>query len=103
MTNSYEKNWLRLLGTIDGFRLKHQRWPTRIYLHAAILDDLQQQLFTAESFAKLAGKLEFSAREDAWLIAADEAGNEYSFNKEGLPKEAPDMTAAEWLAVCPDR
>ena len=83
--------------------MKYHRWPTRIYLHSEILKDLQLHLFTPESFQKLTDKLEFTTREDAWLIAADEAGNEYSFNKEGLPKGQPDMPAGNWLAANPDR
>jgi hypothetical protein len=103
MPVGYEKNWTRLVGTIEGFYSKHGKWPTRIYLHAEIFKDLKQFLFTPESFETLTQRLEFTVREDAWLIAADEAGNEYSFNKEGMPRGMPETRAPEWLGVSPDR
>ena len=65
MPSGYEKNWTRLLGTIDGFHFRYERWPTRIYLHAEIMKDLREFLFTTESFQKLVDKLEFTVREDA--------------------------------------
>ena len=101
MPNGSDRNWIRLCGAINGFRVKYRKWPTKILLPASILDDLKQCVFSEEVFAKIEEELSFVI-EDLHIVAADDSGNSYSYGELGFPKRRPDITAQEWLSVEPD-
>lgn len=98
--NGDDKNWIRLCGAIDGFRVKYGKWPTKILLPEGILNDLKQHVFTKERFAKIEEKLAFVI-EGLPIVAADDKGNSYSYGDLGFPKKRPEIIAQEWLAVYP--
>jgi len=103
MPNGYNKNWIRLCGAINGFRVRYNRWPTRVRMWKMIVDDLRDNLFTPESFDKLQEKLELVVDDRAGHIAEDGTGRSYDYGNEGFPKSKPDSDARHWLGIEPDQ
>lgn len=101
MPNGDDKNWIRLCGAIDGFRVKYGKWPTKVLLPMGILDDLKQHVFSRERFVKIEEKLTFVI-EDLPIVAAEDKGNSYSYGDLGFPERRPQITAQKWLDVFPD-
>ena len=74
MPNGYDKNWIRINLTINGFRGKFKSWPTKITLDDLILRDLRDNLFTSESLAKIEEKLELIPIDKGMIVAEDDKG-----------------------------
>lgn len=102
MPNGYDKNWVRLCAAINGFRLRHGRWPTRVRMRPLVLEDLRENVFSRRTFAKIEAKLELIA-DDALMVAEDDTGAHYDYEKEGFPAKRPHPSAADWLGVEPKR
>jgi len=45
MPNGIDRNWIRLCGAIDGFKMRFGFWPTKVFLPQIILDDLEKMFF----------------------------------------------------------
>ena len=91
-----------MCATIDGFRLRYKRWPTRIRLFPGTLSDLKEHVFTAQSFQKIEEHIEFIPA-DASIVAEDDLGGQCDYGDEGFPPTEPDIDARTWLGVVPDR
>lgn len=102
MPNGYDKNWVRLCAAVNGFRAEYGRWPTRVRLYAGALEDLRENVFSPESFARLTAKLRL-VPDDTAMVAEDDEGRQYSYGEKGFPSSRPTPTAQEWLDVHPDR
>jgi hypothetical protein len=102
MPNGHDKNWIRLLGAIDGFRARYDAWPTRVRIFPASLSDIRDHLFSPELYAKLTQKVQLIA-DEAPMVAEDDAGNSYSYGDEGFPSKRSSPSARDWLGVEPDR
>jgi len=102
LPNGYDRNWIRLCAAIDGFRLRYKRWPSRIRLFPDTLRDLQDDVFTPESFKKMEEHIKF-VPDDSPIVAEDDLGGRYSYGEEGFPQTEPDIDARTWLGVVPDR
>src|SRR5688572_24138566 len=98
MPNGHDKNWIRLCAALEGFRMRHGRWPTRVRLWPGALADIRDHLLTPEDFAKVAAKLQLIP-EDAPMIAEDDTGAMYNYGEEGFPNQRPTPRAIEWLGV----
>ena len=101
MPNGYNKNWIRLCAALSGFRIRYGIWPTRVRISPAILDNLHQDLFSPEGFAKLEEKLQFIPGDEPFLVE-DEEGRSYNYSLEGFPTQKPDVDAIDWLDISPD-
>jgi hypothetical protein len=93
MPNGRAKNWIRLCMVMEGFRLRHGHWPTRVRLPSACLANLREDLFTPQEFAQLSAKIALVA-EEVPMTAEDEAGARYTTGEEVPP-------VAAWLGVEP--
>jgi hypothetical protein len=102
MPNGHDKNWIRLLGAIDGFRVRYGAWPTRIRIFPASLRNIREDLFSPDLFVKLTEKIQLVADELA-MVAEDEHGNSYSYGIDGFPPNRPSPNASQWLGIQPDR
>jgi hypothetical protein len=100
MPNGHDKNWIRLCGAIDGFRVRFDRWPTRVRIFPASLANIRDRLFTPEDFAQITAKIALIADEAA-MVAEDDSGGSYSYGHDGFPTRRPSPCAAEWLGVHP--
>jgi hypothetical protein len=99
MPNGHDKNWYRLCGAIDGFRLRYGRWPIRVRMHRLSLQDFGY-LFSREDFTRITAKVELLSY-DGPMVAEDDSGASYNYNTEGFPDRAPDVRAKDWLGVTP--
>ena len=100
MPNGYDKNWVRLCAAIDGFYIRHGRWPTRVRMYPVSLQDLREHVLTRADFAKIEAKLKFIADETG-MTAEDDTGANYDYAQDGFPESRPKPDAAEWLGVRP--
>jgi hypothetical protein len=98
MQNGDHKDWVRLGDTIDGFRVDHGWWPTKILLPEGIFNNLKQHVFSKERFERLEESLSFVV-EDVPIVAADNSGRSYSYGDLGFPKKRPEITAQECCDV----
>lgn len=101
MINRDDRNWYRLCNTIDGFRLRFGRWPQRVIMHRAGVEDLREYILTPADFATLTTKLQLVTVDVLNVIAQDDTSAEYNLDKEGAPDEKPQPSAADWLGVQP--
>ena len=101
MPNGFDKNWVRLCAAIDGFYISHGKWPNRVLLFAGSIQNLKEDVFSQESFARLVSKLELVASESP-MIAQDDEGNQYNYGNQGFPETRPLMSANDWLGIEPD-
>lgn len=102
MPNGHDKNWIRLLAAVDGFRIRYGAWPKRVRMFPLCLQDLKESIFSPQSFAQLLDKLDLIAEDGAEHVAEDDLGNRYCYGSEGFPDHRPHPSAEEWLSVCPD-
>ena len=100
MPNGHDKNWIRLCGAIDGFRVRYGRWPTRVRIYPESLAEIRDILFTRHDYAKIEAKVALIP-DDAPIIAENDSGMSYSYGDEGFPDKSPTPSAAEWLGVHP--
>lgn len=98
MQDNDHRNWVRLCDTIDGFRVEHGRWPTKILLPEGILEAFKLHVFTKERFTRIEENLSFVV-EDVPIVAEDDSGRSYSCEDVGFPKQRPEITAQECLDV----
>lgn len=96
MPNGVERNWIRFLSVLTGFKVRFGCWPTRLYLPGYIIDYLPKYL-TKEEFSKIEEKLELIA-DDRLIIAEDNEGRIHDFMKEGFPSH-PDVKPMQWLGI----
>jgi hypothetical protein len=97
MPNGIDKNWYRVCGAIDGFRVRYGNWPTKIHLPEGAIE----YLFTKETFAKIEEKLVF-VYDDSTYIAEGSPDRSYNLGEDGFPDQLPDISACDWLNVTPD-
>jgi hypothetical protein len=102
MPNGENKGWVRFLLTLRGFRVKHDRWPSRMRLEHGYLDYLRGYLEPAD-FAKLQQKLVllevYEPLFQAVCMAEDESGSMYEYARESLGKNREDVDPEAWLGI----
>ena len=97
MPNGADKNFVRLCGTIDGFRVLYHAWPTAVRLREGVIKNLRH-ILGPEAFAKVKAKLRL-VPDEAFMVAVDEAGHAYDYEQLGFPEQQPDIHARDWLGV----
>jgi len=95
--NGGDKNWDRICGAIDGFRVKYDRWPKRVRVPPMALVDLASQVLTPTGFDRVSSFVEIVPEEDAFMIAGDDSGAEYDYSKSGFPERDPGPTTRDWF------
>lgn len=100
MPNGYDRLFIRLCRAIDGFKVRYNRWPTRVRVLPASLGYLRD-LFTSDDFAQITAKVALLPDEAAGIIAEDDAGASYDYGRESFTGKLPSPCAAEWLGVNP--
>jgi hypothetical protein len=99
MSNGHDKNWIRLCGAVDGFRVRYGRWPERVRIPIGVVENFRQ-LFSAGDMLAITAKVRF-AEDDAPFVAEDDNGGSYSYGSEGFPNDTPGLSAAQWFGVSP--
>lgn len=98
MPNGTDKNYVRLCGAIDGFRVRYGTWPTIARLWPGCIADLRHCL-SPEGFLRLRAKLHLVESEGATIAVEDKQGRSYDYGSEGFPKVDPDICAEEWIGA----
>ena len=104
MPNGHDKNWVRLCGALDGFYVRFGHWPKTVKIAPVSLEDIRDNLFTPNEYAKINAKVALLAEANSngtSFIAEDGSGRAYDYSTEGFPDRRPNPSAAEWLDVEP--
>jgi hypothetical protein len=96
MPNGEDKNLIRFLAAVDGFRARYNRWPTRVRLFPGALKDLEH-ILSPTAFRALTTQLTLVPDPKAAMIAEDDEGGRYHYGQEGFPSMRPKPNAWEWL------
>lgn len=102
MPNGYDKNWIRLCVTIDGFFTRHGRWPNRVRIPAACATNLRDSLFKPATFHRLLDRVDVVVDESGFF-AEDDTGARFDYDSCFRMPGGPTPSAATWLGVHPDR
>ena len=80
MPNGHDKNWVRLCAIIDGFRMRHGRWPTRVRMPEGCIADLRDRVFTRRDFEKITAKVTLIPDEHS-MAAEDDRGASFAYGE----------------------
>lgn len=98
MAGFEDRNRVRMWAAIDGFRVRHGRWPTRVRMSPAGAHEIEASLRPAE-LAVLVSRIALVREEGVGMVAEDDGGASYDYGREGFPPERPDPPAEEWLTL----
>jgi hypothetical protein len=97
MPNGDDADWVRVCAAIDGFRVRHGRWPSRVRLFPVALEGLRDHVLTPAGFAVVQSVVELVADAQAPMVAEDGSGATYNFGWEGFVRPRPDEPARDWF------
>jgi len=90
-----DRNFIRLLAALDGFKERHGNWPPRVVVESRTLERLHE--FLGDRFMReVQRKVELAAG-PAGFRAEGNGGAYYDYGKEGFPDSRPTPSAQEWL------
>jgi hypothetical protein len=69
MPNGDDATWVRVCASIDGFRTRYGRWPTRVRLFAGALENLRDHVLTPAGFEVVIGIVQLVADDQAPMVA----------------------------------
>jgi hypothetical protein len=98
MPNGDNKNYIRLCGAIDGFKLRFLKWPTRVVAYPMCIEDLRDHVLSPNLFQIVTEKIEL-VEGNAGFRAEDNDGNIYDYGSEGFPDKSPTPSAQDWLGI----
>lgn len=78
MANGHDRNLVRLLLAVEGFRARYRRWPTRVRLDQGYIEDLQR-ILSDVGFENLTSKLVLVPDPEPGLHAEDDEGGRFSY------------------------
>ncbi|HEY0793169.1 MAG TPA: hypothetical protein VGD78_19045 [Chthoniobacterales bacterium] len=81
MPNGHDKNWVRLCVTINGFRMRYGRWPSRVRMPEGCIADLRDRLFTGPEFEKITAKITLIPDEQS-IVAEDDSGASFAYGEQ---------------------
>ena len=100
MPNGEDRNFVRFIGCIGGFRDRFNKWPTKMKLDPDFIEELTEVL-PPEDFQKLTRKMELIADDsnpwDGLYVAEDGEGHVYDLMKSGHGGKQNDVL--RWLCV----
>jgi|GEM_PF-639840 len=100
MPNGSNKNYVRLCGAIDGFRVRYGRWPTTARLWPGCIDSLRHAL-SDEGFARVEARLTLVEHPEATVMVEDEEGRSYDYGSMGFPPVKPEPSADDVIGAKP--
>ena len=104
MPNGGDRNWIRFCAAVDGFRLRYGRWPTRVRLFPAALEDIRDHILPPAAYERVVRQVRL-VPDEVGMVAEDDLGGRYDYGSEGFPKAEPDIRAHTWFgnpALNPD-
>lgn len=97
MPNGDDKNWVRVCAAIDGFRVRHGRWPKRVRIMPESFVDLVGHVLSPLGFALVSSVVELVPEDEAAMIADDGTGAEYNYGNEGFTDQEADPPTHVWF------
>ncbi|MBN1472052.1 MAG: hypothetical protein JW925_09740 [Syntrophaceae bacterium] len=86
MPNGVDRNFVRYISCISGFKNKFKHWPTRIRLDSQFIKELNE-VMTHEDYLKMSQKVTLISDDsnpwDGIYIAEDDNGNTYDLMRHG--------------------
>jgi hypothetical protein len=90
--------WVRVCVAIDGFRLAHGRWPTRVRLDPGQLAELVSGHLHPAGFALVSSVVDLVPDEQGMPTAEDRTGAKYVYSRDDpLPAGDLGLPAVEWF------
>ena len=100
MPNGVDRNFVRFISCIKGFRLRYGSWPKQVRLDPSFIDELHEVILE-DDFEQISNKLSLIPDEsnpyDGLYIAEDNVGNAYDLMAFGHP--SGDVDALNWLGI----
>ncbi len=100
MPNGADRNFVRFISCLGGFRVKFKKWPTKVRLDPSFITELNEEM-TTEDYQKMTKKISIipdnSNPWDGLYIAEDYEGNTYDLMRSGHPSEEVDVL--KWLEI----
>lgn len=96
MANGHDRNLVRLILALEGFRALHGHWPQRVLLEKDYIKDFKQ-LLTEHSYKQLISKVDLIASRTEGMRAEDDQGNSFTYGVDEAPETPRDINADHWL------
>ena len=100
MPNGVDRNFVRFISCIEGFREKFNTWPTKVRLDPGFIKELND-VMDFEDYQKLIGKItlisDSSNPWDGLYVAEDDEGNLYDLMVSG--HASGDIDVLKWLDI----
>jgi hypothetical protein len=102
MPNGVDRNFVRYISCISGFKTKFNHWPTKVRLDQSFIEELKE-IMTNEDYQRMAQKIiivpDDSNPWDGLYISEDDLGNTYDLMKDGHgPSEMENGDALKFLS-----
>ena len=102
MPNGHDKNWVRLCGAIEGFRLRYGRWPTEVRIDPICLEDLRHYVFSERAWRVIENNLVFHAVGGAFEVTGHRESDTATWRRV-FRRTYRMFVPEEWIGVTPDR
>jgi len=96
MPNGDDAPLIRLCASIDGFRARYERWPTRVRIYPEALECVRH-LLTPAALARLSAQVTLVPDNSGAIIAEDDSGGSYHYGQEGFTPTPPTPNTWKWL------
>lgn len=100
MPNGYDRNFVRYISCLSGFRNKFKHWPTKVRLDPSFIKELKE-VMTDEDYRKMSQKVTIipdnSNPWDGLYIAEDDEGNSYDLMQHG--HASGNMDVLGWFGI----
>lgn len=100
MPNGVDRNFVRFISCIAGFKIKLNHWPTKMRLDPNFINELRE-VMDIEDYTKLNHKIKLIPDEsnpwDGLYIAEDDEENTYDLMQSGYASQKIDVL--EWLDI----
>lgn len=97
MPNGGDKAWDRICFSIDGFRLRHGRWPRRVRVEPLMIVTIACHILTPIGFALVNSVVELVPDETSVVIAEDDEGAVFDYSVEGPPQRELEPSTRSWF------
>lgn len=98
MPNGESRNWIRFIGSLNGFSAIYGSWPTKVYLYPEFIKELQYMMPPGD-FQRLETKVALIPEPKATFRCEDDQGRSYDYGQQGFARKQPVPDAMEWLNV----
>ena len=100
MPNGVDRNFVRYMSCISGFRAKFNHWPRKVRLDPSFIEELKE-VMTDEDYRKMSQRVilipDNSNPWDGLFIAEDDEGNSYDLMQHGHGPSK--MNVLSWLGI----